>query len=251
MRAGEGLLRWLRQARRGRAIAARLGAGYIRLVAATTRWQVEGREHYDRCLATGEGLIAASWHGRLFLSPTYVPEGRHTVAMISNNRDGDVIAAIVARWGVETVRGSTADRRKGRDKGGSEAFAGAERALRAGALVAITPDGPRGPRMRAQPGAARLSILTGCPVVPVAFSARPAMLLGSWDRFLLPLPFGRGAVVYGAPLHPPGEGMAALEPYRRAIEEALTAVADRADALAGRAPVAPAPAVDGSAGAGR
>ena len=74
--------------------------------------------------------------------------------MISNNRDGDLIAALVRRFGALAVRGSTYDREKAQDKGGKEAFAAALEELQTRrAIIGITPDGPRGPRMRAQKGA--------------------------------------------------------------------------------------------------
>mgnify|MGYP006281721493 FL=1 len=190
-------------------------------------------------------MIAAFWHGRLFFSPLLAPPGRRTVAMISNNRDGDLIAAAAAILGVDSVRGSTAHPgKRDKDKGGREAFAAGRAALEAGAVLAITPDGPRGPRMRAQPGVAALSAAAGAPVVPIALSTAHGRVLRSWDRFLLPIPFDRGALLYGAPLPPPDpEDPAAVEAHRAAIEDRLTALAAEADRLMGRAPVAPAPAL--------
>jgi lysophospholipid acyltransferase (LPLAT)-like uncharacterized protein len=124
------------------------------------------------------------------------------------------------------------------------AFRAAARALRDnGALVAITPDGPRGPRMRAQEGASRLALSQGAPVIAVAFSVRWGRNLTSWDRFLLPLPFGRGAIVYSPPRSPPDEGgPQAMERFRLALEGDLNAVTNRADDLCGRARVLPAAA---------
>ncbi|MEM1344999.1 MAG: lysophospholipid acyltransferase family protein [Pseudomonadota bacterium] len=242
-RSGAGWLGRLRRVQGLRGRLAWLMAGYIRLVARTTRWQIEGAEHHRAVLAGQHGVIAAVWHGRLFLSPTWAEPGRTSIAVISNNRDGALIAAIVARFGIEAVRGSTADRRKGRDKGGAVAFQDARAALNEQrALVCITPDGPRGPRMRAQPGVAALAMATGCPVIPVGFSCRWAVCLGSWDRFLLPLPFGRGALVWGAPLSPPTEG--ALSPYRATIEAAITTATERADRLCARTPTPPGPALE-------
>ncbi|MEO1317016.1 MAG: lysophospholipid acyltransferase family protein [Pseudomonadota bacterium] len=239
--------RWLRQSRFGQLAAIRLGAGYIWLVTVTTRWEVRGREHFDRILAPGTGVIAVMWHGRLFMSPTYAPLPRRTVAMISRAGDGDVITGIVARWGVETVRGSTYDKRKGQEKGGAQAFEGAERALREGAVVAITPDGPRGPRMRAQAGAAELSARTGAPVIGVAFSTRKGRCLQSWDRFLLPLPFGRGVILWSESLPaPPPKDAEAAEAQRQAIEAMLTRLTDAADAEIDRTPVSPAAPVAAS-----
>ena len=237
----DGLARWLRRSGTGRAVAARLGAFYIRLVRRTTRWRFEGREAYDRLVADGTGVIIVMWHGRLFMAPYCADPRRRFAAMISDNQDGELIAALFARFGIHAVRGSTYDREKRRDKGGRRAYATALRELgRRGAVVGITPDGPRGPRMRAQPGASVLSIATGAVIQPVGFSTSRGRLLGSWDRFLLPWPFGRGAMIWGEPLRPPaGDDAAAAGRYLQEIESALTAVTERADRLCGRAPVPP------------
>lgn len=237
----DGLARWLRRSGTGRAVAARLGAFYIRLVRRTTRWRFEGREAYDRLVADGTGVIIVMWHGRLFMAPYCADPRRRFAAMISDNRDGDLIAALFERFGIHAVRGSSYDREKRRDKGGRRAYATALRELgRRGAVVGITPDGPRGPRGRAQPGAAVLSIATGAVIQPVGFSTSRGRLLGSWDRFLLPWPCGRGAMIWGEPLRPPAGGdAAAAGQYLQEIESALTAVTERADRLCGRAPVPP------------
>ena len=246
----QGLARWLRHSGTGRTVAAHLGALYIRLVNATTRWRIEGREGYDRLLADGTGVIVVMWHGRLFMSPCCGDRRRRNVAMISNNQDGELITAIVRRFGIHTVRGSTYDHAKARDKGGLRAYVGARRELtRERAIIGMSPDGPRGPRMRAQQGAALLSMETRCPVQPVTFSTRRGRVFGSWDGFFLPWPFGRGVQIWGDPLRPPaGEDPAALDRYRAEIEEALTAITERADRLCGRTTVAPAPPAERPAG---
>jgi len=229
---GASILRGLRHSAVGRSILAALGAFYIWLVLRTTRWQVEGAEHLDALLRRGGGFIPCLWHGRLFMSPTWAPPGRRTVAMISNNADGDLIAGVVGWFGVHTVRGSTYDKQKHRDKGGRAAYDGAAVELTgADAVVAITPDGPRGPRMHAQTGAAMLAIETGVPILPVAFSTRRGVLLKSWDRFLVPFPFGRGALVYGPPLDPPPASLEVIEQFRQSIEAQTTSVMNRADDL--------------------
>jgi lysophospholipid acyltransferase (LPLAT)-like uncharacterized protein len=87
-----------------------------------------------------------------------------------------------------------------------------------------------------------LSIATGALIQPVTFSTARGRVLGSWDRFLLPWPFGRGVMIWGEPLTPPaGDDPVALERYLVAIEERLTAVTRRADELCGRVPVPPDP----------
>lgn len=238
--------RWFRQSATGQFLGARIGAAYIRLVHATTRWEIVGLDEFQAAISPGTGVIAAIWHGRLFLSPTWGPKGRRTVAVISNNRDGDLISAIVWRFGVHSVRGSTYDREKRRDKGGAEVYNAAlqELTLR-NAVVAITPDGPRGPRMRAQRGVAQLAIETRLPVVPIAFSTVRGKLLRSWDRFLVPWPFGRGVQIFGAPIMPPPPGDDAAETaFLAAIETTLTEITNRADEICGRPPVTPGPAAE-------
>ncbi|MEM7176085.1 MAG: lysophospholipid acyltransferase family protein [Pseudomonadota bacterium] len=248
MAFARGFARWLRQSPTGRTFVSRIAASYIRLVYATTKWDLQGAEAYGELIDTAAGgVIASSWHGRLFLAVTYAyPSRRRAVAMISNNSDGELIAAIVNRFGVHAVRGSTYDKAKRRDKGGAEAFQGAlDEITQNRALVAITPDGPRGPRMRAQAGAVQLAIATRAPIVPIAFSVTRGKLLSSWDRFLLPWPFTRGVVIFGDALHPPAAGDDGAErAFLATYETALTDLTDRADALCGRMPVAPGPLIE-------
>ncbi|MFK7943435.1 MAG: lysophospholipid acyltransferase family protein [Paracoccaceae bacterium] len=240
-RIGDRLGRWVRQSRTGQWLGATLGALYIRLVLITTRWEVLGRDHYDTAVARGGGLIGATWHGRLCLAPFWAPPRRQVVGMISANRDGDLIAGVLSRFGVTAVRGSSYDHQKRRDKGGAQALTGAEDALAAGNVLVITPDGPRGPRMRAEPGVALLSARTGTPVCPIGFSTERGRVLRSWDRFLIPMPFGRGVQIAGPVLMPPAHAAPELvEAFRLEIEDALTAITAEADRICNRTPVEPA-----------
>ena len=239
--AGKRLGRWARQSPTVVAAAGWLGSLYIRLVLATSRWEVRGRAHFDAAVARKGGVIGATWHGRLCLAPYWMPPGRRTVGMISANRDGEVIARVLARFGVGAVRGSSYDRVKGRDKGGAKALVDAEAELAWGSVLVITPDGPRGPRMRVQPGTAQLAVRTRTPVYPMTFSVRRARQLKSWDRFLLPYPFNRGVQMMGPPLMPPTDASPeAVEDFRVKIETALTALTREADIACGRTPVEPA-----------
>lgn len=217
-----------------------LGAAYIRLVCRTTRWQIEKPDQLEALISQECGFISSVWHGRLFLSPTWALPSRHNVAMISRSRDGEIISAIVSAFGISAVRGSTNDIDKGVDKGGTGAYSAAKMALRdQAAVVLMTPDGPRGPRMRAKAGIAVLSISTGAPVVPISYSTRWGFSLSNWDQFLVPLPFGRGAIAYGTPLYPPARKRSKLSDFRKVIEEETTKVMKRADELVGRRSCSP------------
>lgn len=220
----------------GQAVIAWVAAAYIRLIHATNRWQWVNIEVGDRIIAAGETAVVCFWHGRLLMMPKAQRPGAKFAMLISGHRDGRFIARAVARFGIRAITGSTT-------RGGLTAARECLDALQSGTIVCIAPDGPRGPRMRASLGAIEIARLSGKPLVPVACSTTRRKVLGSWDRFLLPLPFGRGVFVLGDPIYPPpAEDRQAAETMRRRLEEALNAVSAEADRLTGHAPVEPAPA---------
>ena len=142
--------------------------------------------------------IVAFWHGRMFLLPFALQNYAEKVAiLISRHRDGELVAELVERLGFKTVRGST-----GRGKGGSAAFLKMVELLEKGYAVAITPDGPRGPREKVKPGVVKLSKLTGIPIYPLTFGCTKEFHLKSWDRFAIPKPFSKCRVILGEPLKP-------------------------------------------------
>jgi hypothetical protein len=144
-------------------------------------------------------------------------------ALASGHRDGQLVAGVMARFGVGTISGSTG-------RGGHGAIRASRAALANGAVVVITPDGPRGPPMQAAPGAIRLARLSGAMIVPVSYATRRRVFLKTWDRFMVPLPFGTGAFVCGAPMSVPDSEDE--EAARRRLESALNAAVREADRLA-------------------
>jgi lysophospholipid acyltransferase (LPLAT)-like uncharacterized protein len=219
----------------GQAVIAALAAGYIRFVHATTRWEWVNVEVGDRIIDAGGTGIVCFWHGRLLMMPTAQRGGAKFAMLISGHRDGRFIARAVARFGIRAILGSST-------RGGTAAARECVNALTSGTIVGVAPDGPRGPRMRASVGAVEIARIAGKPLVPVACSTTRRKVLGSWDRFLLALPFGRGVYVVGDPISPPAaDDRASVEAVRRRLEEALNAVSAEADRLTGHAPVEPAP----------
>ena len=218
-----------------------LGAAYIRLVLRTVRWEWIGREYLDDALAAGRPFVVAFWHGRIaMMAPVTEEAVLPTHVVISGNKDGELIARMIGRFGGLTIRGSTRDPRKTKDKGGNAVMRTAIERLNAGEMIALTPDGPRGPRMRAQVGVAAISAMTGVPVIPFAWATRRGRVMRGWDRFVMPWPFDRGVYTVGAPILPAGDGKDAIEAHRLAIEAGLNAVTRLADERAGRVPVEPA-----------
>jgi lysophospholipid acyltransferase (LPLAT)-like uncharacterized protein len=139
-----------------------IGAGVIRLLGRTMTIATRGDEPIKARYAAGGHCIFAFWHSRQLMMPLAY-RGRRVHVLISRHRDGELIQRIVARFGFLAVRGSTR-------RGGAEALLELVRLGREGADLAITPDGPRGPRQVVQMGVIHLAKATGLPIVPVTFS---------------------------------------------------------------------------------
>jgi lysophospholipid acyltransferase (LPLAT)-like uncharacterized protein len=166
--------------------------------------------------------ILAFWHSRLLMMPLLCRK-RRVKMLISRHRDGELISRAVRFFPIDSVRGSTT-------RGGVPALRKLVKALQKGSHVAITPDGPRGPRNRAQLGAILLAAGTGRPIVPVTFGASKKKVLKSWDRFLFPYPFSRGVFVWGDPIWVrPEEGEAGMEEKRTTLELTLNRITAEAD----------------------
>ena len=208
------------------AAACWLIAKYIRLVWKTGRWTIIGDEGPRALKNAGTPFIAAFWHGRLLMAPYALGgESANIRVLISTHRDGWIIARAMTYFDIDTISGSSS-------KGGAGAFRRAARFLRHAGVLGITPDGPRGPAMRASDGVIAIARLTGAPVLPLAYSTSRRMVLGSWDRFVLPLPFARGVFVWGPPIRVNRD--ADREAARRTVEKALNAAAEKADSLVGQ-----------------
>jgi lysophospholipid acyltransferase (LPLAT)-like uncharacterized protein len=219
-------------------LLAGLIAAYIRLVHATSRWRTFGLQHPERFWRGAKPFIGCFWHGRLIMMPKSWATRRRIHVLISRHRDGELIARTMRHFDLDTVRGSAAA--KGEDKGALPALRAMLGCLQAGEYVCITPDGPKGPRMRAALGIAVLAKLSGMPIVPTTFAASPRIVLSSWDRMILPLPFARGVFVWGEPIYvAPDADEAALEKARGQVEEALNALTRDADRLLGQEPITP------------
>lgn len=216
------------------ALAALLAA-YMRLVSRTTRWEVRGLEAVEPVWRGGKGVIGAFWHGRVLMTiagwPAYA---QRPAILISRSPDGAFIARATRRLGHDVIRGSGRNVRKSKDKGGSAAFRRMIAHVQAGGCMALTPDGPRGPLMQASGGAVRLAKLTGAPILCFAWSTRWRLVLPSWDRLVLPLPFGRGVMVWKGPLVvPPGAEAAQMENMRMQLQKTLREGTREADTACG------------------
>jgi lysophospholipid acyltransferase (LPLAT)-like uncharacterized protein len=207
---------------------------YVRLAWVTGRWSVHGGEFPNGYWDRGEPFILTFWHGRILMMPKAWRKGVPINMLISRHRDGELITRAVKPLGIGTIRGSAAKPGSEKDKGGLGALREILKSVKSGQCPGITPDGPRGPRMRASDGVAAIARMSGAPVIPGAWSARRRVVLKSWDRFVIPMPFTRGVIVWGEPISVARDADAsALEIARVKIEDALNAVTAKADELAG------------------
>jgi lysophospholipid acyltransferase (LPLAT)-like uncharacterized protein len=168
-----------------------LGRGFLQMLSRTWRVRVVNGEYVRELRKAGRPFIFALWHGQLLpLLWHHREEG--VLVLISEHRDGELVARAATSLGYGLIRGSTT-------RGAERALISLVRELQSGHEVAITPDGPRGPAMTFAPGALVAAQRSDSFILPVAASADRAWRLRSWDKFMIPKPFARVTVAYGAP----------------------------------------------------
>lgn len=174
-----------------------LGSGIIRALGAT--WIVDwlNDENFREVERRDGRVLWAFWHAQI-LPLTYTHRDRGIVVLVSRHRDGEIISQIICRLGCGVVRGSST-------RGGLRALLEMARVGREGHPLAVTPDGPKGPRHVLQPGLLHIAQRSGLPIVPLAMEAVRRTELRSWDRFVIPHPWTRIAVAAGAPILLPDE----------------------------------------------
>jgi lysophospholipid acyltransferase (LPLAT)-like uncharacterized protein len=197
----------------------------LRLLRLTARTRLVNDQGLYARWQAGERFIIAFWHEQLVLMPCFDRWPRVAI-LISQHRDGDLIARAVRPLGIDAVRGSST-------RGGAVALRRMVRIHRDGASLAWTPDGPRGPRRVAKPGIVQAARATGAAIVPVGAAARWRRRLRSWDRMIVPLPGSRIVYVVGTPIAVGADASPAeLESARAAIERALDSASAEAERLA-------------------
>lgn len=230
---------------RSKAVQASLGwlvAAYMVLIKYSTRWTVERADVAAPVMGNGEGLIALTWHSRfLMLNSAWKKRFQHPHVLISLSRDGALVSYTAQFLGLSTIRGSARKAGSAKAKGGSTAMRNMVGALEVGGCIVITPDGPRGPRQRLGDGPLRLAKMTGVPILPCTFAVKNRITFKSWDRFVLPLPFGRGRIVWGTPVYiSPDADDRVIEMRREQIEAEMNIFLTDADRALGHVPIAPA-----------
>ena len=213
-----------RQLTFGRKVAYRLavwlGKGILETLWYTCRKRVIGQERLRALLADQGAVVPVCWHQHLLICARWMvspyAQGLKPGFMISPSVDGEAPTWLAQSYGVHVVRGSGSYT-------GLRAVRGTHNAIvKEGISPAVTPDGPRGPRFKFKPGALFAAQISGKPVIPLAFAARPAAVLKMWDKFVFPLPFGRVVIVIGEPYFMPEQSSdEQMEKAQREMEQRM------------------------------
>ncbi|MGQ9454505.1 MAG: lysophospholipid acyltransferase family protein [Armatimonadota bacterium] len=187
---------------------------------ATARFRIEGWDRMQQLLEEGKGGIVVLWHGSTTL-PVYYCRNMGLYSIVSLSKDGELQHRILKSRGFNTIRGSASRR-------GAQALLEGIRRLREGKVIAITPDGPKGPAKKVHFGTIHLAQRSGSPVLPVGVACKPSKRLPTWDSHLLPAPFAKVVMVFGEPLTIGPEE--SVEAAAKRVEDSINA----ADELAWR-----------------
>ena len=222
-----------------------LVAAYMTFVKYTTRWEVERAEQVTDIIDGGKGVIALVWHSRfMMLTSAWKKQYQLPYVLISRSREGNIVAHASHFLGLKTIRGSTRKAAKGKTeakaKGGAKASIDIVTALENNGCIVVTPDGPRGPRQRLGDGPLRLAKLTGTPLMPCTFAIKNRKVFNTWDQLVLPLPFGKGKIIWGTPVTIKNTADdRIIEHIRQRIESEMNIFLADADRSLGHAPIEP------------
>ena len=170
-----------------------IGAKYIKFVSFTNSWSFINKKYVENLWKKNEAFILCFWHGRLLMMPLSWNKKKKINVLISTHSDGQLLSKTVKHFNIETITGSSS-------KGGSEAIRNIIKSLKSGISIGMTPDGPRGPRMKVNSAIIKIASLTGHKIVPLSYSVKKKFFLNSWDKFLVALPFGKGCFIWGKPI---------------------------------------------------
>lgn len=193
---------------------------YVQFVGLTSKITIHGEEHRRELRRDKRRFIYAFWHQRApFFAYTHSHE--NASILVSQSKDGEIIAQLLRLSGVGATRGSSS-------RGGQAATRAMMETIESGQDLGFTMDGPKGPARKAKPAIMHLAQKLGLPVLPLTLAfSRKFEFLKAWDRFHLPLPFGRISVRYGAPIIiGPGDD---TEAAAATLSVALDTVTEQAD----------------------
>jgi len=205
----------------------------IKSLAKSIRWDTHIPPSTEKLFRTNRPIILVFWHNRILSMTAGWDACRHITLLRSPHRDGLLIGRAIGHLGYKTIAGSS-------NNNGSNGLRKLLKELRQGISIGITPDGPRGPRMRLAMGTITAARLSGIPIIPVAWNVERRTLLGTWDKMILAHPFTNGVFVFGKPISiPKGLDRDEEEHYRLMVEEELNKVSSTSDLHYKHSPIEP------------
>ena len=165
-----------------------------KLVSCSIRWEYFEQSKKSKIVDDKNKYIFCCWHNKLFLGPHLLPRNRIINALQSSHSDGMITSLAFQYLGMNVILGSS-------KKGGMQAFRKMVKRLQLGESIAITPDGPKGPKEKVKEGIIKLAQITNTPIIPLVWATRKFKIINSWDNFVIPYPFSKGIYSFGRPIY--------------------------------------------------
>ena len=164
------------------------------LIARSIKWQYFEQSNKSTIFDNKHKYIFCCWHNKLFLGPHLLPRNRVINALQSSHSDGMITSVAFKYLGMNVILGSS-------KKGGMQAFRKMMKRLQLGESIAITPDGPKGPKEQVKEGIIKLAQISNTPIIPLVWATEKFKTINSWDDFVLPYPFSKGIYSFGKPIY--------------------------------------------------
>lgn len=177
-----------------------IGIMYILLTYYTSRVTFSNQSKIDSLSKNNENFIYAFWHDQLLMCPFTWKNDLDILVLISKHKDGDIISRVISYLGFKTIRGSTNNPEKIKNKGGFIAAKKILSSLKKNICVGIAPDGPRGPRHEVAEGIINIARMSNKKIIPVALGFKSKWTLNTWDKFIVPKFFSSMKVSWGEPI---------------------------------------------------
>ena len=177
-----------------------IGAAYIYFVYISSKKKFINKDSFDKLISENESFIYALWHDQLLLSPLTWLSKKKINILISKHKDGDIIADLIRYHGFNSVRGSTNNPNKEKEKNSVSNIRKILKSLKNNVSIGITPDGPRVPRHKVSEGTINIARISNKRILPMALAYKKKWILNTWDKFIIPMPFNEICIVWGVPM---------------------------------------------------
>ena len=204
-----------------------IGKWVIQILFYLNKIVIDGEEHLLNLVNSGRPIMVCVWHGRLLFPSWYIRLKTTNIhAIASRHTDAEIMAQILNKWGYGLIRGSTR-------KGGKAVVQKMAEVFNNAGIVAVTNDGPKGPPRIAKAGSTGLALKYNVQIITITGSATKYWQMKSWDRFMLPKPFGKVQLIISPPLDITEELKTAEEEVQL-LSDFMNHYQDEADRLTGK-----------------